>query len=62
VEAGILYLRFVRGSPFAGGHFLLFGALFSAVLIVSAFVGLYCLAWTLRFHRSIHPQAFSPDP
>jgi hypothetical protein len=57
VESSIIYLRLSSGSRYASGHFLLGSTTFSAVIIVSFFMGMYCLAWMVAFHKAIqHPQ------
>lgn len=53
VEGAILYSRATAGSQFVGGHFLLGSISISASLIISFFVGAYCVAWTTAFHKTI---------
>ncbi len=53
VEGAIIYSRVMTGSWFAGGHFLMRSITISAAFIISIFVGVYCLAWTIAFHKTI---------
>jgi uncharacterized protein DUF4184 len=59
VEGRILYLRFITGSRFIGGHHLLGSTIFSAFFITTFFVGLYCLAWMITFYKTILPRNVS---
>jgi hypothetical protein len=59
VESRIIYLRLLTGSRFAGHHFLMFSTIFSAVFIISFFVGIYCLVWMIAFHKTIRPAHVS---
>jgi hypothetical protein len=52
-EGTIIYLSFMTGSRFMHGHFLIGGMVVSAVLIISFFVGIYSLAWTIAFYKTI---------
>ena len=49
VEAAIIYLNFTTRSRFMHGHFLIEGMIVSAFLVISFFVGIYCLAWMIAF-------------
>jgi hypothetical protein len=54
VEAGILYSRYIAGPRSLPRHFVAGGSLFfSAMLILLFFGGIYCLIWTLAFHKTI---------
>jgi hypothetical protein len=53
VEAAIIYLSFMTRSRFMHGHFLIGGMIFSALLIILFFVGIYCLAWMIAFYKTI---------
>jgi hypothetical protein len=53
VEGRILYLRFVTGSRFIGGHHLIGSTIFSAIFITAFFAGIYCLAWMIAFYKTI---------
>lgn len=53
VEGAIIYFNFTTRSRFMHGHFLIEGMIASAFLITSFFVGIYCLAWTIAFNKSI---------
>ena len=53
VEGSIIYFRISTGSRFVGGHFFLGSTIFSAVIIISFFSGIYCLAWMITFHKTI---------
>ncbi|HSL47041.1 MAG TPA: DUF4184 family protein [Anaerolineales bacterium] len=59
VEGRILYLRMITGSRFIGGHFLLNSIRFSAVLTISFFIGIYCLAWMIKFYGTVRPTRVS---
>lgn len=59
VEGWIIYLRLLTGSRFIGGHFLMVSTIFSTVFIASIFAGIYCLAWMILFHKSIHQVSLS---
>lgn len=52
IEGAIIYMRFVTGSRFEHGHFLMRSTTFSAALLISFFVGAYCLAWMIAFRKS----------
>ena len=54
VEGSIIYLRIATGSRFIHGYFFLGSTVFSAVFIISFFAGIYCLAWMITFHKTIH--------
>jgi uncharacterized protein DUF4184 len=60
VEGRIIYLRLLTGSRFTGHHFLMFSTIFSAVFIISFYVGIYCLVWMIAFHKTIRP-AYVPN-
>lgn len=47
VEGAIIYSRIVTGSRFLGSITI------SAVLIISFFVGMYCLAWMTAFYKTL---------
>lgn len=53
VEGTIIYLNFMAGSQFIHGHFLIGGMIFLALLIISFFVGVYCLVWMIAFYKTI---------
>jgi hypothetical protein len=53
VEGMIIYLSFGTESRFVHGHFLIGGMIVSAVFIGSFFVGIYSLAWTIAFYKTI---------
>jgi hypothetical protein len=53
VEGAILYSRVMAGAGLARGHFLMGSIIVSAGFIISLFVGMYCLAWTTVFHKTI---------
>jgi hypothetical protein len=53
VEGAILFLNFTTRSRFINGHFLIGGMIVSALLIISFFVGIYCLAWMIAFYKTI---------
>ena len=53
VEGAIIYRRVITGSRFVHGYFLLGSTTFSAAFIISFFVGVYCLAWMVTFHKTI---------
>ncbi len=54
VEGAILYARYIAGPRSLPGHFVAGGSLFfSAMLIMLFFGGIYCLVWTVTFHKSI---------
>lgn len=61
VEGRIIYLRFITGSRFIGGHHyhLLGSTVFSAFFIATLFAGLYCLAWMVAFYKTILPRNVS---
>jgi hypothetical protein len=52
VEGFIIYSRLTKGGRHAHIHHLLGSTVYSAVFIISFFVGLYCLVWTLAFRRN----------
>lgn len=58
-EGRILYLRFLTGSRFIGGHHLLGSTIFSAIFITMFFAGIYCLIWMISFYRTIRPMNVS---
>jgi hypothetical protein len=43
----------LTGSRYIGGPFFLSSTKFSALLIISLFAGLYCLAWPITFYRTV---------
>jgi hypothetical protein len=53
IEGSIIYWRITTGSRYVNDHFFLSGTIFSAVFIISFFAGIYCLAWTIAFHKTI---------
>jgi hypothetical protein len=53
VETAIIYLSIMTRSRFMHGHFLIGGMIFSALLIILFFVGIYCLAWMIAFYKTI---------
>jgi hypothetical protein len=53
VEGTIIYLSFMTRSRFVHGHFLIEGMIVSAVFIISFFAGIYSLAWTIAFYKTI---------
>ena len=53
VEGRIIYLRFVTGSRFIGGHHLVGSTIFTAVFITAFFAGIYCLIWMISFYKTI---------
>jgi hypothetical protein len=56
VEGAIVYLSFVTESRFMHGHFLIEGMFVSAVFVISFFLGIYSLAWTIVFHKTIRRE------
>jgi hypothetical protein len=50
VEVAIIY---TTRSRFVNGHFPVGGMIFLAVFISLVFVGIYCLAWTIAFNKTI---------
>ena len=52
VEGTIMYSRLITGSRFVRGHFLMGSTIISAVLIISFFVGIYCMAWMMAFYKT----------
>lgn len=60
VEGSILYSRFILTPKAGSGHFLAHGSIFfSGTVILLFFLGVYCLAWLIAFHRDI-PQVRQP--
>ena len=55
VEAIILYVRYLTGSQFWSWRFWMFSRIFSALVVIALFVGAYCLAWMIKFHKTILP-------
>jgi hypothetical protein len=53
VEGAIIYLSFMTTSRFVHGHFLIEGMFVSAVFVISFFIGIYSLAWTIAFYKTI---------
>jgi len=54
VEGLILYSRYLSVSPAIHRHMWLGGSLrISAVFIIVFYIGVYCLTWTIAFHKSI---------
>jgi uncharacterized protein DUF4184 len=53
VEGRIIYLRLLTGTRLIGGHFLMISTIFSAVFIISLFVGVYCMFWMITFYKAI---------
>ena len=54
IEGLIIYSRFSSGSRSVSGHLLMRSTIFSAVIIISLFIGIYCLAWLTAFHKTIN--------
>ncbi len=62
VEGTILYSRFMETVQNLHSHYRLLGSLrISAVFIVLFFLGVYCLIWTVLFHRTTR-QVAGPKP
>ena len=59
VEGRIIYLRLLTGSRFIGNHFLMFSTIFSAVFIISFFMGIYCAAWMIVFYKTFRSAPVS---
>jgi hypothetical protein len=53
VEGAIIYLRLMTGSRFVHEHFFWGSITFSTVIIITFFVGVYCVTWMLAFHKSL---------
>jgi hypothetical protein len=53
VEGRIIYLRFLTGSRFIGGHHLIGSTIFSAIFLTTFYAGIYCLAWMIAFYKTI---------
>ena len=53
VEGAIIYSRVMKGSRFVLEHFLMDSTTVSAVIIISFFMSIYCLAWMTAFHKTI---------
>ena len=53
-EGIIIYPRVVTGSRLVGEHYMMDSIIVSPVLIISFFVGTYCVAWMIEFNRNTH--------
>jgi hypothetical protein len=62
VEGRIIYLRLLTGSRFIGHHVLMISTMFSAVFVISLFMGIYCAAWMIVFYKTLRSApAFRRD-
>jgi fluoride ion exporter CrcB/FEX len=58
VEGLILYNRFINRSPYPGRHFIgRSSVFFSAFFILGFFLGIYCLVWTIVYHKATRREA-----
>jgi hypothetical protein len=57
VEGAIIFRAVAAGSPTVGSLFLVGAVIVSAGMIICLFIGVYCLAWTAAFHKSISDSA-----
>ena len=61
VAGAITYSRFMNKLPLTLEHWMVHDIMLSAGFIFALFVGLYCLAWLIAFHKTIRPARSSID-
>ena len=53
VEGIVMYTRVMAGSRLLGDHYMMDSIIVAPVLIISIFVGTYCLAWMMAFNKNL---------